>query len=110
MNHFKNANDGFTLIEILFALTIFAMIMTPLFVLQGIITKGVGTWTRNLQRTSRAHNFLIQTMLEQSDAEETNIEKKIPYPKIKLRFSKQKADLQTKKLYIRQSLFSKSYN
>ena len=58
MIHFKN-NDGFTLIEVLLALSLMAMILTPILISESSIMLSVGTFTGQFQRIIAAKNYLI---------------------------------------------------
>jgi prepilin-type N-terminal cleavage/methylation domain-containing protein len=59
MIHSKNHN-GFTLIEVLLAMSLMAMILTPILISQNIIIFSVSSFKNNLQRMILAKNYLIQ--------------------------------------------------
>jgi len=58
MIHFKNKN-GFTLIETLLALSIMAMILTPVFISQNNIMVSLGMFRDRFRRINMAKNFLV---------------------------------------------------
>lgn len=59
MIHFKNRN-GFTLIEAMIAVAIAAIILTPLFILQGVVLQNVDRVSRKLHRIFFAEDFLYE--------------------------------------------------
>lgn len=59
MIHSKN-NNGFTLIEVLLALSLMAMILTPILISQSSIMFSVGYFTGRFQRITLAKNYLVR--------------------------------------------------
>jgi len=55
--HFKN-EQGFSLIEAMLAVTIIALVLTPMFVLENSIFNGVGRMAETFHRALFAQNFL----------------------------------------------------
>ncbi len=58
MIHFKN-NNGFTLIETLLALSIMAMVLTPVFISQNNIMVSLGMFRDRFRRINMAKNFFV---------------------------------------------------
>lgn len=58
MIHSKN-NDGFTLIEVLLALSLMAMILTPILITQSSIMVSVGYFSGIFRRINIAKNYLV---------------------------------------------------
>ena len=58
MIHSKN-NTGFTLIEVLLALSLMAMILTPIFISENSIMLSVGNFRGRLERITLAKNYLV---------------------------------------------------
>ena len=58
MIHSKNHN-GFTLIEVLLALSLMAMILTPILISQNTIMSSVSYFANSLQRIMSAKNYLV---------------------------------------------------
>jgi prepilin-type N-terminal cleavage/methylation domain-containing protein len=59
MIHLKT-HSGFTLIEVLLALSLMAMILTPILISQNTIMFSVGNFKNHLQRILIAKNYLMQ--------------------------------------------------
>lgn len=57
--NFKNS-DGFTLIEVLLALSIMVMVLTPILISQNTIMSSISSFSTRLARIMRAKNFLVQ--------------------------------------------------
>lgn len=80
MIYFKNHN-GFTLLETVFALAIAAIVLTPLFILQGTLLQRVSDSAIHMQRLFFAKDFLYRTHKETDpDEQEVDREKKIEDP------------------------------
>jgi len=60
----RSKNNGFTLIEVLFALTIIGMAITPLIVNQGNLIGRVGRQARNIFRIYLGEAFMIDSFLK----------------------------------------------
>lgn len=86
MIHSRNNKPAFTLTEVLIALTIFALVATPLFVTEGVIVRGVARTAGLEQRIFLAENFLIDAGAEAGDAQNFTLEKKIPMPETQLKY------------------------
>lgn len=56
----KNKPNGFTFTEILIALALVGMLMTPILILQTNVFQTVGYWSYSLQRLFFAEQFLIE--------------------------------------------------
>ena len=59
MIHSKN-NDGFTLIEVLLAMSLMAMVLTPIFISQNTIMFSVGIFRDRFERITQAKNYLAR--------------------------------------------------
>ncbi len=95
MIHSKNSHGvgGFTLIEALMAITILALIITPLFILQGSILRNVTYFSQRLRRVFLAKNFLFEMRIEaeKQQAEQAfALEKKIDEPLTQLAYKREK--------------------
>jgi prepilin-type N-terminal cleavage/methylation domain-containing protein len=64
MIHFKN-NDGLSLIEVMLAMTVIALIFTPLFILQGNVLQRVSRMSLRFKRIMQAENLLYKARKEQ---------------------------------------------
>ena len=64
MMHFKSNNaknnDGFTLIEVLLALSLMAMVLTPILISESTTMLSVGIFSRHFQRITVAKNYLVR--------------------------------------------------
>ena len=86
MMHFKN--EGFTLIEAMFAVLILGMVLAPLFVLENSVLQGVGTATEKFNQWLAAQNFLYEARRSQpKEATEFSLEKKEKEPVIQLKYN-----------------------
>lgn len=56
------SKSGFTLIEVLLALSIVAMVLTPLLIMQGGALRSTGLRSRVYDRFSAAYSFLMSTV------------------------------------------------
>ena len=63
MKHSKN-KTGFTLIEVLFALGIVGIVLTPLIVNQGNLLRWVARQSRALERIYAAQQFMVSSVIE----------------------------------------------
>jgi prepilin-type N-terminal cleavage/methylation domain-containing protein len=72
MIHSKNKN-GFTLIETLIALSMMAMVLTPIFVSQSNIMVTLGMFRNRFRRINIAKNFMVH-------AQRNNLEDKVTPP------------------------------
>lgn len=87
--HFKNKTvlrPGFTLVEILVALVIFALLATPLIMTQSTILGGVARNAWHVQRMIAAQNFFVDGRQAAHTAPEFTLEKKIASPEAYLRY------------------------
>ncbi len=62
--YFKN-KQGFSLIEAMLAVTIVALVLTPLFVLENAIFSGVGRMAETFHRALFAQNFLYNAQRDE---------------------------------------------
>lgn len=88
MIHSKN-RDGFTLIEVLLALSLMAMILTPILISQNTIMFSVSYFKGQLQRIMLAKNYLVyahKNTLQEKTTEPRTIEN----PALKLSYLKEK--------------------
>jgi prepilin-type N-terminal cleavage/methylation domain-containing protein len=88
MIHFRNNKPAFTLLEVLMALAVFAILITPLFITQGTVVKNVASNTRLVQRIFLAENMLIDARAQDSQAQTFTFDKKIIAPETQLNYSR----------------------
>lgn len=86
MIHFKNLS-GLTLLETMLALALAAIVMSPLFILEGTVLDRVATLSAHLQRLLFAKDFLYSSRRQQEqNVQEFSTEKKIDDPTVTLRY------------------------
>jgi prepilin-type N-terminal cleavage/methylation domain-containing protein len=56
-------HSGFTLIEVMAALAVFALVATPIFLLESFMTQKVATSSRRMERLVEAKNFLCDARI-----------------------------------------------
>ena len=76
MRAFKNRH-GFTLAEVMVAVVIIGLVMTPIFVLQGNTFRSINLGARNLERITSAFLFMAQTSIDKKKEPTSTVEKKI---------------------------------
>jgi prepilin-type N-terminal cleavage/methylation domain-containing protein len=76
MRAFKNRN-AFTLIEVLLAIVIIGLVMTPIFVLEGNTFRSISIGARNIDRITSAFLFMTQTGIDKKKEPTSTVEKKI---------------------------------
>lgn len=90
MIHFKNKN-GFTLIETLLALAIMAMMLLPIYLLQGSAVRNTYRYARQVERIMQAKLFLIDTAITNiKESKNLSFDKKIKDPATDLKFEQKK--------------------
>lgn len=62
--HTKN-ESGFSLIEAMLAVTIVALVLTPMFMLENTVFRGVGRMAETVHRALFAHNFLYDAQRDE---------------------------------------------
>lgn len=86
MIHYKNHN-GFTLIEATVAIAIAVIILTPLFILQGVVLQGVHRGSRKLHRIFLGKHVLYEARRAMGpEAREFTLEKKIDDPQTVIKY------------------------
>ncbi len=86
MIHSKN-RPGFSLIEVLITIAMIAIILTPLFILQGSVLQSVAYVSKRIQRIFFAKQFLYEARKQMpEDAHQYNLEKKIEDPETQLKY------------------------
>lgn len=65
MMSFKNHNNGFTLIEVLLALAIVAIMLTPLFITFGMVMERVNWSSRSFDALLLCKDFLLKSRQKQ---------------------------------------------
>ena len=81
-------NDGFTLIEVMFAVTIMGLILAPLFLLENTVLDGVGRVTLQFKQWLSAQNFLYESRRSQPiSATEFSVEKKEKEPPLIIKYT-----------------------
>ena len=77
MMHFKNHKYGFTLIEVLFAMMIASLTLTPFFSMLATVLSRVNKASRAYDYSLLCKNFLYEARQKQEpDAQEFSLEKK----------------------------------
>lgn len=85
MMHFKN--DGFALIEAMFAVLLIGIVLSSLFLLENTVVENVGTLTQRYRRFLFAHNFLYEARRNQPlNAKEFTLEQKKNIPTTQLKY------------------------
>ena len=86
MIHFKN-HSAFTLIVTMFAIAITAIVLTPLFILQGSILQQVSRASHKIERIFLAQQFMYEAKRAMPlDTREFTLEKKIDNPTTFLKY------------------------
>jgi len=86
MIHFKN-HSAFTLIETMFAIAITAIVLTPLFILQGSILQQVSRASHKIERIFLAQQFMYEAKRAMPfDTRKFTLEKKIDNPTTFLKY------------------------
>lgn len=93
---FKN-HSGFTLIETLAALAIFALAATPLFMLESSLVQRVARTSSHAEMMLEAKKFLFDARIEwqKKGAQPQPFEKDIPQKRLKLKYAPQKISQQS---------------
>lgn len=90
MMRFKNSS-GFTLIEVLLALAIIGMVLTPILLIQQIVLRRSSSSANLFSRIIQAKDFLIDQQFENiQETQEVTAEKKIINPPTTLIFNSKK--------------------
>lgn len=77
----NNSKSGFTLIEVLLAMAIIALVLTPIFAIQLAVMRGNAKASQALSRIFLAKQFLVENEFQlKPDEQEKRIEKKIERP------------------------------
>ncbi len=85
--HFKN-KQGFSLIEAMLAVTIVALVLTPMFVLENSIFSGVGRMAETFHRALFAQNFLYDAQRnEPTGSTNYTVERKEDKPLTMVRYT-----------------------
>ena len=86
MIHFKN-HSAFTLIEAMFAIAITAIVLTPLFILQGTMLQQISRASHKIERIFLAQQFMYEAKRATPlDTREFTLEKKIDSPTTFLKY------------------------
>ncbi|CAN5167654.1 hypothetical protein BH09DEP1_BH09DEP1_1980 [soil metagenome] len=89
-NTFKS-NSGFTLIEVLLALAIIGIVLTPIFVVQSIVLRRTSSGAQLFSRIIHAKDLLVDQQFENiQQAQPSSVERKITNPPTALAFSSKK--------------------
>ena len=86
MTNFKN-HDGFTLIEAMLAITIAALVLTPVFILQGTVLQSIMRLSHRIERLFLAQQFLYEARSIKPEAREFSLDKKIEEPQTILKYT-----------------------
>lgn len=88
--HFRN-KPGFTLIEVLLALAIIGMVLTPIFLIQQMVLRRSSAGANLFSRIIQAKDFLIDQQFENmQETQASTAERKITNPPTTLTFSSKK--------------------
>ncbi len=83
--------SGFTLVEVLLALTIIGLVLSPIFVIQSSVLRSTSKAAQIFTRLLIAKDFLIDQQFEHADSDQAvTTERKITVPPTKLVFSSKK--------------------
>lgn len=108
MMHSKN-NAGFTLLETLFSLVIMALVLSPIFLVQGTVAQRVGRFARHIEKMMQAKLFLVEAPITVAKTpNQTTLEKKVESTTLKFELKKMGDDSAFKKiknLYRQQVVF-----
>lgn len=72
--------NGFTLTEVMIAMTIMGLVMTSIFVLQGGTFRSIVSWARRLERFTAGTLFMTQTRIEKKTEPTVDQVKKLETP------------------------------
>ena len=88
MIHSKS-REGFTLIETLLALSVMALLLTPLYLAQGTILRSVAFVSTKMQRVFFMKSFFFdaRAAAEKQEAKEFVLEKKVDDPLMRLKYA-----------------------
>jgi prepilin-type N-terminal cleavage/methylation domain-containing protein len=93
-------NTGFTLIEVLFAMAIIGIVLTPLIINQGNLLRWVARQSAVLYRTYLGEQFMIDSYIKfEQDNRQRSITKRVEDPEITLIFRIEQASPAIKKLF-----------
>lgn len=88
---FKNKLSGFTLVEVLLALAIIGIVLTPIFLIQQVVLRNSSSSARLFSRLIQAKDFLVDQQFENvQETQEVNAEHKIANPPTTLIFNSKK--------------------
>lgn len=90
-----NSRSGLTLIESLLSIAVVTMLMSPIFVINNQIIRGVNRYAQTIDRTLQAKTFLIKAAFAvgaSATEHPTQFEKKIDNPKTFMRYEQKKID------------------
>lgn len=95
MMHFKQHKQGFTLIEVLLALSVASIVLIPVFTVQGRIIKQIVLYADQLQALFFGQSFFNEQRLEaliNKNDPYARAEKKIVQPELTLTYVRKKAE------------------
>lgn len=81
--------SGFTLIETLLALALFAMSILPILMLQTRMLTAIANYSGRMHRVMLMHNFMLNArreFIQKTDAQQFTLEKKVDFPETILRY------------------------
>lgn len=85
MTAFKN-RSGFTLAEVLVAITIIGLVMTSVFVLQGNSFRSIKIWSQRFERVMAGILFMTQAGIEKEKDVTSLVDKKLATPATNMRY------------------------
>lgn len=85
MIHSKN-NYGFTLVEVMIAMTFIGLVMTSVFVLQNSALRSIATWSRRVERFVLGVAFMAESRKEGEKEPTLDKQKIIENPKTRMQY------------------------
>src|SRR5277367_2677287 len=85
MRVFKNRN-GFSLVEVMIAMTIMGIVMTSIFVLESNSLRSINLSSRGLDRVTAGILFLMQSEIDKEKEPQATVEKKWGRPITNMRY------------------------
>jgi|GEM_PF-3163260 prepilin-type N-terminal cleavage/methylation domain-containing protein len=82
----SKSNKGFSLIEVMVAVTFMGLVMTAVFVLQGNSIRSINKWARHFDRIMAGMLFMTQTGIEKSKDATNLVDKKLAKPATNMRY------------------------
>ena len=78
--------SGFSLLEVMLAVTFVGVVMTAVIVLQGNSTRSINKWASHFDRIMAGMLYMTQTSIEKSKEATSSVDKKLAKPMTTLRY------------------------